>query len=219
MVTAATFGIDEEPPILSLEDARKAIDSGIIQYKDTTADIFEPYTGHIMIHPELIELPARVHEEISRIGALSIYTSFKPLLDVPLPFEEGLFLEYLQSGLLRNFLYASLFVMDLSSIVSMSKKHCVHAKEACLEEELASIVCTITGSIRNVFVLPGKRLLCIIMTRTPGDTELIASLVSKTALRLLSLTHAAHIKIGSYSSVKLSHEDLGSALLSFINEL
>lgn len=218
-VVVSAYGIQGDPPQINADEVQKALDPGIMEYMGTRSEIFEPCSNHIIIHPELIELPARVHEEIKRIASLSIYASMSASLDVPETFDEGRFLEYLKGGIARNFLFASLFVMDLSSIGASTKKLCAHTTEASLMEELASFTSAITGSIRNVFVLPGFRLLCAVMTHAPGDPELIASLVSKTLLRLISRTHVETIPLGSFASVKLSNEGLESTLRSLFNDL
>ncbi len=219
LVVASAYSIKGKIPQISGEDALKALDASVIDYMDTRAEIFAPCTDHVIIHPELIALPAKVHEEISRIASLSIYKTIQAPLDVPDAFNESVFLEYLKAGIVRNFSYASLFVINLSSLSESAKKHCAHAIDESILEELATFICTITGSPRNVFILPGARLLCAVMTHKPGDPELIATLVSKTLLRLISRTPADTIPLGPFASVKLSNEGLEPALRSLINEL
>ena len=219
LVLASAYGINGNIPQILGEDALKAIDGNVITYMDTQAEIFEPCIHHVFIHPELIELPARVHEEMSRIASLSVYTNIAAALDVPEAFEESHLIEYLKAGIARNFSYASLFVINLTSLSVLAKKHCAHAGEGSILEELATFICTITGSTRNVFVLPGARLLCAVLTHKPGDPELIATLVSKTLLRLISRTPSETIPLGPFASVKLSNEGLEPALRSLINEI
>lgn len=167
--------------------------------------------------PESFSLSETTVAELRRVASLSsassIITNRHPV--EPFSSVEGM-LEYASR---RKFPYASLFLLDASGIIARATALCPHSAADSVDDELRDYIATAIGSTARAYILRRGLCLCAFYHHAVGDAELMATHIARSLDRVLSLSDADGFAIGPCASFKLSDDESGAAIRSFIDDL
>lgn len=88
-----------------------------------------------------------------------------------------------------------------------------------MDDELRDYIATAIGSTARAYGLRRGLCLCSFYHHTDGDAELMATHIARSLDRVLSLSDADGFVIGPCASFKLSDDESGAAVRSFIDGL
>jgi len=212
LVTRASFGLKRQAAIPS-----SALSESAFSFNDDRAIAVELRPDHLFIIPETPSLSASTVKELRRIASRSSVSALAKDRHSVEPFSSvEKLLEY---GSRRKFPFASLFSLDASAIVARTTALCPHSVAASVDDELYAYLATAIGSTARAYSLRRGVCLCAFYCHAYGDAELMATQISRSLNRLLSLSDDNGFVVGPCASFKLSDDEAAAAIGSFIDGL
>jgi hypothetical protein len=187
------------------------------RFNGDSAIAIEIRPGHYFFNPETSSPSADAIKELHRIASIS---SVAAIVESRHPIEPFLNVDaILKYGARRNFPYVSLFRLDATAITEKTIALCPHSTAASVNDELYAYIATVLGSTARAFSLRQGVCLCAFFGHAFGDAELIATQITRTLARVLSIKDTKRLATGPYASFKLSDDEAGAAIGSFIDGL
>jgi len=218
-ISLSSFGIRGTIPVLASKSVHEALLSGIIRFNNEESKIFQIFDGHCFIVPQRIQLPVHIVEKLREISALSPLSNGKFRLYPPEKYSDTSIREFIRLGLSRNFLFASFFMINASSLIQNSVTRCPHADKNAIGDELRGYAITVLGSSGHALSIKNDTCFCVFYSHAAVDAELVATQVTRTISRALFLEEKNTLTVDKYFSAKLTDDATESAVRSFIDDL
>lgn len=119
----------------------------------------------------------------------------------------------------RLFRYASLFVLDCSTLLDHVAARCPHSDAPTVLDEVGSAVLGIIGDFGVCLRLDPARLLCGFFSHTEADPELIATQMLLTLRKATCAAEIMTIQAGNFKLLDASRDQAESDCASFIDGL